>query len=125
MKWGRFRRGDRRFPFGASTTLGFSILLMVLPGRAAVVATCDEAALRAAISQGGTVTFACDGTIALSNTIVIASDVVLDGTDRNVTISGNNAVRLFQVQSGVSFGAVALALVSGRTNAGAGIYNDG
>src|SRR6516225_10196985 len=65
---------------GLSSTLPFRdliSLLLLLPSLACaggVVTNCTDAALRAAISGGGTVTFACDGTITLTNTIIVASD---------------------------------------------------
>jgi hypothetical protein len=83
-----------------SLTLYFAL---VLPALTATVSTCDEAGLRAALSGGGTVTFACDGVIALSNTITIANETILDGTGHSITISGGGAVRVFQVSTGVSF----------------------
>src|SRR5687768_16563432 len=36
------------------------------------------------------ITFDCDGTINFENPIVIESDTTLDGTDGNVTLSGND-----------------------------------
>ena len=72
------------------------------PLLASTVTTADEAALRAALSGGGTVTFACDGTIVLANTLVISQDTVLDASGHNITISGNNQVRVFQVETNVA-----------------------
>ncbi len=104
----------------------------------AVVSVCDEPSLRAAIASGGTAVFACDGTITLSNTISIHADVFLDGNGRNVTISGGNAVRLFDVSPGVTFALRNLSLSRGfargtngapNQNGGPGqggaIYNEG
>lgn len=96
-----------------------------LPANGAVISSCDEADLRAAIDAGGTVTFGCDGTIVLANASLISGDVVLDGTGHNVRLSGNDAVRLFHVSPGLNFSVTNLALVNGRTNHGAAIYNDG
>ena len=123
MKRGQLRYGRLADSLGAWVTFTFSIILTILPGRGAVVSTCDEASLRAAMFQGGTVTFACDGTIVLSNTIAVGSDVALDGTGRNVTISGNNAVRLFEVLPIVHFSLTNLTFVNGRAETGAAIYS--
>src|SRR5512142_2721761 len=71
--------------------------------QAQVVTDCTEAALRAAMAGGGTVTFACDGTITLGSTITNAVDTVLDGSGHQVTISGSNACRVFYVNTNVSF----------------------
>jgi hypothetical protein len=65
------------------------------------VTACDEATLRAALEAGGTVTLACNGTILLTNTLVITKDVVLDGTGRNVTLDGGGVVRVLLVQPNI------------------------
>ena len=91
----------------ASLVLSFTI-------NAATVTTCDETGLRAAIAQGGTVNFACDGTITLTNTIEVTKSVAIDGTGRQVVISGGGKVRLFQVNTGVVFSARHLTFSDGR-----------
>src|SRR5215216_5542019 len=126
-------------------SLRFGFLLVLFTGairlRGATVLTCDEAALRAAATGGGTVTFGCDGTIVLGSTLVISNDTVLDATSRNVVFSGSNAVRVLSVKSGVRLSILNLTIANGRyrgTNAvtgssngrgesafGAAIYNDG
>src|ERR1039458_7092512 len=50
-----------------------------------IVVTNSEAALRAAIVGGGTVTFACDGTITLAGTITNNVDLTLDGSGHQHT----------------------------------------
>jgi fibronectin-binding autotransporter adhesin len=90
-----------------------------------VVTSPDEGSLRAALAGGGPVTFATDGTITLSNTLVIMSDTTIDGSGHDVTISGNNSVRIVQVSPGVQLGLQSLVIANGSTNAGAGLYNDG
>lgn len=79
-----------------------------------VVSDPTEASLRAAINAGGLVRICCNGTITLSNTIDITHDVALDARNRNVIISGNNAVRLFNVTTGVTFSVTNLTLANGR-----------
>src|SRR5215510_13829046 len=69
----------------------------------ASVNPCTDAALRMAVHGGGTVTFDCDGTILLTNTIIIDHDTILDASGHNVLISGNNSVRVFPVNTGVTF----------------------
>lgn len=82
------------------------LLMLVVPASTAqaggVVTVCDEAHLLAALAGGGTVTFTCSGTIPLSAEILIAADTAVDGTGQAVTISGNNAVRVFTVGEGVT-----------------------
>ena len=77
------------------------------------VTNCTEPDLLFAMAGGGTVLFACDGTITLSSTITISQNTVLDATGRNVTISGGQSVRLFSVNNGVSFSVIGLTLASG------------
>jgi hypothetical protein len=90
-----------------------------------VVTTCTEAALRAALAGGGTVTFACDGTITLASPITNSLDTVLDASGHQITISGGNAVRVFCVTTNVSFTAVNLTLSDGNSLGGSGILNLG
>src|SRR5664279_3083729 len=76
---------------------GAVALLLLLPLAAwagGVVTNCTEADLRAAMAGGGAVTFACDGRILLANTITNVIDTTLDASGRQVTISGNHAVRV-------------------------------
>jgi hypothetical protein len=90
-----------------------------------VVAVCDEAHLLTALAGGGTVTFACSGTITLTNTIVIAADTTIDGIGQEITINGNDAVGVIQVNSGISLNLNELTVANGYANAGGGILNYG
>src|ERR1043166_5793646 len=64
---------------------------------------CSESALSDALVEGGRVTFACDGTIVLTRTMMLTTNTVLDASDHAVTISGNHSVRVFHVAAGVDF----------------------
>lgn len=75
----------------------FAALCTSLAHAGGVVSTCNEASLDAAVAGGGTVTFTCSGTIALTATIDITVTTTIDGTGQNVTISGGNAVQIFNV----------------------------
>jgi hypothetical protein len=86
-----------------------------------VVSIPSETALREAIAAGGVVTFCFNGTITLSNTVEITRDVALDARGRSVSISGNNSVRLFQVNSGVKFAATNLVFRDGHHVGQAGV----
>ncbi len=110
---------------------------------AATVTVCDEASLRAAITNGGTINFGCDGTIVLSSTLQITTNTVLDGTGRNVVLSGGDAVRVLFVATNIDLTINNLTIANGKlvgTNGvnmsngertpgesvfGAGIYNNG
>jgi outer membrane protein assembly factor BamB len=89
------------------------------------VTTANEAALRAALNKGGTVTLACDGTILLANTLLITKDVVLDGTGRNVTLDGGGAVRVLLVQTNIRFTLRNVTVTRGRADQGGGLLNNG
>ena len=89
------------------------------------VTNCTEAALRYAMAAGGTVTFASNGVIVLSSTITNQVDTVLDGTGRQVTISGSNACGAFFISSNINFSVLNLTIANGLRDTGAGIYNDG
>jgi hypothetical protein len=78
------------------------------------VTTCDQSSLESALAGGGNVSFGCSGVIVLTNTISILADTVLDGTGQSVTISGNDAVRIFNVGSNVSLTIVSLTLTHGH-----------
>jgi hypothetical protein len=78
-----------------------------------VVATADESSLVAAMKGGGAVTFAVNGTIYLTNTIVVSHDTVLDATGFKVAISGSNAVQIFIVNSNASLAMTNLTLENG------------
>ncbi len=84
------------------------------------VASCTEVALRAAMAGPGPVTFACDGTITLTNTLTISSNIVLDGSGHTITISGGNSVRLFTVSSNVTFSVLNLTIANGLAPDGQG-----
>ena len=92
---------------------------------AGVVTSCTEASLRAAMAGGGTVTFACDGIIALGSTITNASNTVLDATGHQITISGGNSVRIFHVSNTTELTCINVTLANGRSPAGAAVYVDG
>ena len=98
---------------------------------AITVANADDSgpgSLRQAIADvcaGGTITFDDDYTITLASELVIAKDVTIDGVGHDVIVSGNNAVRVFYVNEGVTFNLQNLVVANGNaaTNGG-GIYNN-
>lgn len=114
-----------RAPGGCFLAIGLAAGLVLEPTFAAVVVTCDETHLREAIAAGGTVTFACDGVIALSKTLHIEQNTVLDANGHAVTLSGHQTVRVLQVDNGVSFTGLGLNIVEGFSHQGGGLYNDG
>jgi fibronectin-binding autotransporter adhesin len=111
----------------------------VLRAATNTVTVCDLAHLQTAVAGGGTINFGCDATIVLTNTLTISKNTILDGSGHAVTISGNNAVRPFLVNTSISFTLVNLTVANGLnkgTNSatagvpggsafGGGLYNDG
>lgn len=103
------------------------IMLIASPAHAGgVVNVCDEPHLLAALAGGGVVTFDCSGTILLTNTITVVVDTALDGSGQNVTISGNDVVRVFQLNPLTTLDLNNLAITNGRAvyGNGGGINND-
>jgi hypothetical protein len=115
---------------------------MVFSGRlqaSGTVTNCNEAALRGALRGGGSVLLACDGIIQLTSPIIVAREIVLDGTGRNPSISGTtNVFPLFWVQPGGKLtlrnvavnGANAVGLAGsdgadGQSAQGAAVFNEG
>ena len=70
-------------------------------------------------------TFSCSGTIILTANIAIVADTTIDGSGQTVTISGNNAVRVFYVEPGITFKLNRLTVADGWASDGGGILNDG
>jgi hypothetical protein len=89
-----------------------------------VVSVCTEAALRTAMNGGGTVTFACDGTITLARTITNIVDTILDASGHQIKISGGDAGRVLYIRSNTTFVVNHLTIAHGRSSSGAGIFND-
>src|SRR5690349_17150891 len=85
----------------------------------------DSPDLRAALSAGGVVTFDCDGPITLTDSITITKDTILIGSENSTMFSGDNAFRLFNVNTGVTFTVLNLTLSDGFSTNGGAIYNRG
>ena len=80
-----------------------TLALPALPAHAGgVVTVCDEAHLLSALADGGTVTFACSGKNTPAAKITVTANTTIDGSGQEVAISGNNAVRVFYLNSGAA-----------------------
>jgi hypothetical protein len=75
---------------------------------------CTEVGFDAALVGGGRITFACDGTIPLRSTKIVAVDTILDASDRQVILSGGQSNRLFIINPGVTLTLRGLTLTAGR-----------
>lgn len=111
------------------TLLTLAVESVVLAG--GTVSTADEANLRSALAGGGSVTFACSGTITLANTLLITNDTALDASGQSIVLSGSGLTRIFQVQPGVKLWlknlgvADGLAIGTNGTPEGSGPAGDG
>jgi hypothetical protein len=89
--------------------------------------TCTEAALDAALADGGLVTFNCGPrpfTLTVTTTKAVLVDTRLDGSGR-VTLSGGNRRPIFIVTVAAHLALSNLTLRNGRHSFGGAIYNEG
>jgi len=114
--------------------LGAQLLWQPAPVRAAtciVTTNADSGAgsLREKIADTNcsTINFNSNYTIVLSSELTISRNVTIDGAGHAITISGNNAVRVFYVNTGVTFNLSNLTVANGKVSSGngGGIYNTG
>ncbi len=89
------------------------------------ISVCDDSSLRAALAGGGSVSFSVSGIVALTNTLAITNDTIIDGAGQDVSISGEGSVRIFHVWPGASLTLLNVSMINGQTNEGAAIYNEG
>jgi hypothetical protein len=115
----------------------FSVLLTVLltfPVSAgnALIGTCDFATLETAVgianSGGGTIDFACSGTITFSYRLTIGEDTIMNSNGNSITFNGNAVTSFFYVNMGRSLTLNGFTLehgvVTGASEGGA-IQNHG
>jgi len=106
--------------------LALAMLLPVMARADAVLNECSQPALEAALAAGGRITVNCDGTLVISNTIIVSTNAYVDATGHRVTLaslSGTNAVRLFTVNT-ARLSLINFTLTGGRSTNGGAIYND-
>src|ERR1035441_1924535 len=77
------------------------------------------------VAAGGPIQLTDCPTLVLSNTITIATNVILNAASGNVTIAGNNLLRLFTVLPGASLTLNGVTLQGGSSDRGGAIYNSG
>ncbi len=119
-----------------SLLLGFALLassLMTVRSAHAqslnTVTDCtDDTQLQSAIANaasGDSINFGCSGDIKLSNTLIIATSLTLDGSGQNVTLDGGGNMEVLLVNGGVSFTLNDLTVAHGVANEGGGLANLG
>ncbi len=90
-------------------------------------ASCTEAALDAALVGGGVVTFNCGAaphTIQFSGPKSIVDDTTIDGGDV-ITLSGQDATRLFEVSNGAALILRNIVLTNGFSTGNGGAIHNG
>ena len=103
-----------------------SALFAASPVHAAVFPCTEQGILDAIALGGGPHTFDCAGptTVITSAEIVIDGDVILDGEGR-LTVDGNDAHRVFLLNTSVSAELQNLQVTNGSAAPGGGIRNRG
>jgi fibronectin-binding autotransporter adhesin len=107
-------------PRRRATALGLFALLITASSpnvllAAGTVTNCDEPSLRQAMTGGGLVTLACDGTIALANTLAVTNTTTIDASGHSVILSGNNTVRVLTVNgAATTLNLLNLTIANGR-----------
>ena len=86
--------------------------------------TCSQLGLELLLSSGGVVTVTCPGEITLTNTLMVLTNVTIEGSPAGFTLSGNDQVRIFQVAEGVTLTLKNIRLVRGRVEAPNGREGD-
>jgi len=121
---------------GASTSVNFA-LQNTCEGSSISVGNSNDSgsgSLRQAIANicaGGTITFTGDTTVYLASTLTIDKNMTIDGSGHSVTVSGDTGgdgsgnVRVFYVNSSLTFNLKNLAVTKGYVSgSGGGLYNN-
>jgi hypothetical protein len=69
-----------------------------------------------AVRTGGEVFFRTNMTILLNNRLVISNHTTINGGTNTIILSGNDAVRLFEVRTNINFKVINVTLSNGRSS---------
>jgi hypothetical protein len=109
--------------------LSFTLVTSARAANIIVITTCDAAHLDAALFQaqsGDTITFGCDGTIMLDQTLDISITLTIDGSGHTVALDGGHALGDIQVEATSNLTLNALTIQGGENAfGGGGISNEG
>lgn len=125
--------GSRLFATLPAVVCGTLALSPLVNGVAQTVVTePTESALRSAMGNGGWIVFACEGIIALSGTLNVTANTVLNATGHFVAISGGKYWRVFSVSpqaaltlSNLTVQDGAAGPMGGTAGSGGGVLNNG
>jgi predicted outer membrane repeat protein len=73
----------------------------------------------------GVITFNDNYTTTLTSPLTLTKTLTIDGATQHITLSGNHAVRVFQVSEGVTLTLHHLTVADGAATEGGGIYSPG
>ncbi len=104
-----------------------SMAISDLPGADGVTSLREAICAANGTAGADTITFAGDYTITLGSALPdITTEISIDGTGQSVTVSGNNAHRVFYVDTGSNLTVDTLTIANGYAdNGGGGIFNAG
>lgn len=81
------------------------------------------------VCEGGVITFDNDYTIPLASQLTIDKGLAIDGAGRTVTVSGEHAARVFQIEAGLTVALQNLTVANGLAGSdghdGAGVWVSG
>lgn len=123
----------RRLRLRASRALSHAIeslepRLLLSTYTVSTTADSGTGSLRDAIqnSAADTIQFNVTGTISLQSQLEITRNLTISGpSSGSITLSGNNAVRVFQIDANVTANLTGLAISNGQAPYGGGIFNQG
>lgn len=78
--------------------------------------------------DANTITFNLSGTIVLQDSLTVGNDLVIDGTGRDIAVSGDRKYRVLNLVAGNNTPVVeliALTITKGASDQGGGVYNGG
>jgi len=113
--------------WGSSVLMAiFFVVLLVLPASATTITVTNNndsgtGSLRQAIinaEDGDTITFEGDYVITLASTLEINKDLTIDGGEHTITISGNDTVRVFHIDTGKNVTLDHLIITHGMNDEG-------
>ena len=110
---------------GAGLLAVLALLEMHTVAKGEVITNFTQAVFQNALNKGDTITFLASSSLTLTSALQITTNVFIDGSNLSITISGGNAVRLFNVASNTTLIIAKLSLVDGKSTNGAGIFNSG
>jgi len=84
-----------------------------------------ESAITSGMFTGQSVLLEFSDTVAITNTLEITSDVVIDATGYEAVISGSSITRVFHVASGCTLTLINVTLNNGLSTSGGAIFNEG